>query len=147
MAAEPNVSSSAPDSQASPEVRVAEAIERVRAGVAQRRAESATLGDLAGDSAALLLDLGASEYLREPLPVSPRPLLGGLLIFARKAVYHFFFKWWARPVLEQQNRFNRTAAELLRELAEAGERRERRLRDLESRVQALESRSGESPSA
>ncbi len=146
MAAESTVSSSAPEPPTSPE-RVAAAVERVRAGVLQRRAETATLGDLAGDAQGLLLDLRASEHLSEPQPVSPRPLLGGLLVFARKAVYHLFLKWWGRPVLAQQNRFNRASAELLRELAEAAERRERRLRDFESRLQALERRGGDPPRA
>jgi hypothetical protein len=145
MTAEPPVSSTAPGSPASPE-RVAAAIERVRAGVLQRRAEIATL-DEAGAASAALIDLAASEYLREPQPVSPRPLVGGWLVFLRKAMYHVVFKWWGRPVVEQQNRFNRAAAELLREQAEAAERRERRLRDLESRVQVLERQGGETPPA
>jgi hypothetical protein len=140
MTAEPPVSPSAPGSQASPE-RVAAAIERVRAGVLQRRAETATLDG--GAATGTLLELAASEYLREPQPVSPRPLVGGLLVFLRKAMYHVIFKWWGRPLVEQQNRFNRAAAELLREQTEAAERRERRLRDLESRLQALERQAGE----
>jgi len=145
MTAEPPASSTAPGSPASPE-RVAAAIERVRAGVLQRRAEIATLDD-AGAASGALLDLAASEYLREPQPVSPRPLVGGGLVFLRKAMYHVLFKWWGRPLVEQQNRFNRAAAELLREQAEAGERRERRLRDLESRLQVLERQGGGTPPA
>jgi hypothetical protein len=144
MTAESTVSSRPPEPQPSRE-RVAAAVERVRAGVLQRRAEAATLGDLAGEAQGALVDLRASEYLHEPQPVSARPWVGAVLVFLRKAVYHLFLKWWARPVLEQQNRFNRAAAELLRELAEAAERRERRLRDLESRLQALEGRGGETP--
>ena len=143
MTAEPPVTSTAPGSPASAE-RVAAAIEQVRAGVLQRRAEIATL-DEAGAASGALLELAASEYLREPQPVSPRPLLGGLLVFVRKAMYQVIFKWWGRPLVEQQNRFNRAAAELLREQAEAAERRERRLRDLESRLQALERDAGENP--
>src|SRR5262245_1296908 len=112
MSAESAVSSRTQESEASRE-RVAEAVERARAGVRQRQAELATLGELEGESAALLLELRAAEYLREPQPVSPRPLLGGLLVFVRKAFFHLFLKWWSRPVLEQQNRFNRAAAELL----------------------------------
>lgn len=142
MSAESAVSNPTQESEASRE-RVAEAVERARAAVRQRQAELATVGD-EGESAALLLDLRAAEYVREPQPVSPRPLLGGLLVFARKAFFHLFWKWWSRPVLEQQNRFNRAAAELLRELHLAAERRERRLRDLESRIATLE-RAGEDP--
>jgi hypothetical protein len=141
MSAESAVSNRMQEPEASRE-RVAEAVERARAAVRQRQAELATLGDLEGESAALLLDLRAAEYLREPQPVSPRPLLGGLLVLARKAFYQLFFKWWSRPVVEQQNRFNHAAAELLRELQLAAERRERRLRDLESRIANLE-RGGE----
>jgi hypothetical protein len=146
MAPESTVSSSASEPEPSPE-RVAAAIERVRAGVMQRRAESATLGELGGGAQGLLLELRAAEHLREPQPVSPRPLVGSLMVFIRKAFFHLFLKWWSRPVLEQQNRFNRASAELLRELIEAAERRERRLRDVESRLQALERRGGQPPSA
>jgi len=103
--------------------------------------------DEAGAASGALLELAASEYLREPQPVSPRPLLGGLLVFVRKAMYQVIFKWWGRPLVEQQNRFNRAAAELLREQAEAAERRERRLRDLESRLHVLERQGGGTPPA
>ncbi len=144
MSAESAVSNRMQESEASRE-RVAEAVERARAAVRQRQAELATLGDFEGESAALLLDLRAAEYVREPQPVSPRPLLGGLLVFARKAFFHLFLKWWSRPVLEQQNRFNRAAAELLRELLVSAEQRERRLRDLESRLATLERRGEETP--
>ena len=144
MTSESTVSNSAEESRASRQ-RVAEAVERVRAGVRQRQAELATLGDLDGEAAARLLELRAAEFLPEPQPVSPRPLLGALLVVARKAFFHLFLKWWSRPVVEQQNRFNRAAAELLREQLAAAERRERRLRDLESRLAALESRGGEPP--
>ena len=49
----------------------------------------------------------------------------------------------ARPVLEQQNAFNQTAARLLEELAEGQERTERELRQVSARLEALQQRLGE----
>ena len=53
----------------------------------------------------------------EPAAVSPRPVVGRALVFVRKASFHLFFKWWARPVLLRQNRFNQVARQLLHEMA------------------------------
>ncbi|HEX2164718.1 MAG TPA: hypothetical protein VHM02_12275 [Thermoanaerobaculia bacterium] len=129
--------------------RVAAALERVRAGVRQRQAVlAATRG--AGDEAGLALaELRERELVREPLAESPRPVVGRLLVFLRRAGFHLFVKWWARPVLGQQNAFNQAASRLLDQLArerardaEAAARLARRVEELEARVEALETGRG-----
>lgn len=132
---------STPDEQ-----RVAAVLERVRAGVRQRQAELATLAG--GEETKLrLLELKTLEYVEEPLAVSPRPGIGPALVFFRKASFHVLFKWWARPVLERQNRFNQVASQLLHELvgtqarlAEALAATQRRVEELEARLAAAEGR-------
>jgi hypothetical protein len=125
---------------------VAEVLERVRAGVRQRQAELATLAG--GEETKLrLLELKTLEYVEEPFAVSPRAVVGRALIFFRKASFHVLFKWWARPVLQRQNRFNQVASGLLHEmagtqarLAEALAAALRRIDELEARLEAAERR-------
>lgn len=118
--------------------RVAEVLERVRAGARQRRAELATVSPGREEARLRLLLLKRSEYLQEPVPASPRPLLGPLLVFARKLVYHLFFKWHARSVLQQQSEFNQAASFLIQDLLESHQRLGRRLERIEERLAALE---------
>ena len=90
-----------------------------------------------------LLELKSREYVQEPLCVSPRPVLGRLLVFSRKAVFHLFMKWFSRPVLEQQNLYNQTVARLLEDLLKTQEASERRLRELEARLAAADATRGD----
>jgi hypothetical protein len=48
-------------------------------------------------------------------------------------------KWFFRPVLEQQNLYNQTVARLLEDLLKAQEASDRRLRELEARLEARQS--------
>lgn len=96
----------------------------LRAAVRQRQGEAATIRAGADELHGLLLDLQRTEFVEEPHPVSPRPISGRLLVFLRQAVYHLFFKWHARAVLQQQNSFNQSASRLLSELAERQKRAE-----------------------
>ncbi len=128
--------------------RVAAVLEQLRAGVRQRQAEATTLGAGAAlgaagagerlGSAALarLLQLRESEYVREPVPTSPRPGLGRWIVLARKAGYKLFGKWLVRPLLEQQNAFNQAVAAALQELLESEARLRRQVRELEARLEA-----------
>ena len=120
--------------------QVAEVLARLRAGVRQRQAELATLAAGSDEARLKLAELTAKEFVQEPLAMSPRPVLGRLLVFARKAVFHLFYKWYARPVLEQQNAFNQTASRLVADLVQAEERLARQLREMEARLAALEKR-------
>jgi hypothetical protein len=111
---------------------VAEALRAVESGVRQREAQIATLR---GDRDAIrsqLLELKTAELLQEAVPVSPRPVIGPLLVFLRRAVYHLFLKWQLRPLIQQQNRFNQAASRLLEDCVET----ERRLADKIERLHA-----------
>lgn len=112
------------------EARVADALARIQAGVKQRRAELATLGERSEELRLALAELKKREFVEEPPCFSPRPVLGPLLVFLRKAGFHLFFKWYARPVQQQQNAFNQVASGRIQSLAFA-------LEDLEHRVELL----------
>ena len=118
--------------------RVARVLAQVRSGVRQRQAEVAAAGTGSEEAQHKLLELKSREYVQEPLCVSPRPGLGRLLVFSRKAVFHLFMKWFSRPVLEQQNLYNQTVARLLEDLLKSQEASERRLRELEARLHAAQ---------
>lgn len=118
---------------------VAATLESLRAGVRQRRAELATLGD--GAEAKLrLLDLKAKEFVEEPVPVSPRPVVGRLLIFGRKVAFHLGFKWYMRPLLQQQNEFNQAVSTLAQDLAHRQDEIVRQLESLGRRLAEIERR-------
>jgi hypothetical protein len=126
--------------------RVAEVLQKVRSGVRQRRAESATLGAGGEGTVNGLLALKQREYVQEPVAFSHRPGLGRLIVLVRKAFYKLFLKWLMRPILEQQNGFNQAAARLIEDLVESQERTAREVRQLGARVEALERRlEGEPP--
>lgn len=130
--------------------RVAAALERVRAGVRQRQAALAAAGEGGEEARLAVAELRAAEFVREPVAVSPRPVVGRLLVLLRKVGFHLFVKWWVRPVLQQQNAFNQAASRLLDELArerrrdaERAARLARRVDELAARVEALEASRGE----
>jgi len=120
--------------------RVAEVLQQVRSGVRQRRAEATTLTAGAEETRNDLLALKSREYVQEPVAFSHRPRWGRLIVFARKAFFKLFLKWFVRPVLEQQNAFNQTAARLIEDLAERQERTERELRQVSARLEVLQQR-------
>ena len=122
----------------SPDLRVAEVLQKVRSGVRQRQAESTTLAAGGEETRSSLLALKAREYVQEPVAFSHRPRWGRLIVFVRKAFYKVFLKWFLRPVLEQQNGFNQAAARLIEELVESNDRMARELRQLEQRLKDRE---------
>jgi hypothetical protein len=121
---------------------VGEVLARLRAGVRQRQAELATVGAGTDEARFKLVELTAKEFIQEPIAVSPRPVVGRALVFLRKAMFHLFFKWYMRPVLEQQNAFNQTASRLVQDLVQSQERLARQLREMDARLTALEKRGG-----
>lgn len=124
----------------SDEPRVAEVLQQLRAGVRQRQAELATIGAATDEARFKLVELTAKEYIQEPICVSPRPVVGRWIVFARKAFFHLLMKWYLRPVLEQQNAFNQTASRLVQDLVQSQEKLARQLRELEARLAAVEKR-------
>jgi hypothetical protein len=135
----------APSAPAADPPRVEELLARVRAGVRQRQAELATLSG--GEEMKLrLLELKTLEYVEEPVAYSPRPVVGRLLVLVRKAVFHFFVKWTARPVRERQNRFNQVASQLIHEMAAREARLAEALERALARIEALEAPAGDGAS-
>jgi hypothetical protein len=131
---------SSPEPAATDRDRLAATLAGLRAAVRQRQGESATVRAGADELHGLLLDLQRHEFVEEPVPVSPRPVYGRLLVFLRKVAYHLFHKWHARGVLAQQNAFNQSASRLIVELAERQRRAEEEIarlrRELDSRRSA-----------
>lgn len=124
-------------SESSPENDLAQdVVERLRQGMRQHRAEGAALAETRAGSG--LLDLERTAYLEEPLPVSGRRWTGRLVVMTRKAVYHLFLKWYARPLLQQQNRFNHAAARRIEELVESERTLRQQIEELGGRVRTLE---------
>lgn len=122
------------------EPRVADVLQQIRSGVRQRQAQVATIAAGTEEARHKLVELTSKEYIQEPINVSPRPVVGRLLVFARKAVFHLFMKWFLRPVVEQQNGFNQTASRLLQDLVQSQESLGKQVRELSAKVDALERR-------
>jgi hypothetical protein len=120
--------------------RVARALAQLRAGVRQRRGEAATLSGGRDEARLRLLEVQRLEFVREPLASSPRPILGRLLVVARKAFFHLFHKWYARPILHQQNELNRALSQLGQELATGQEELASAVDRLAARLEAQEAR-------
>jgi len=121
-------------------VELAATLAAIGAAVRQRRAEVASSG-LDGDELAVqVAELRRREFVLEPRPVSPRPGLGRVIVWARKAVYHLFGKWHVRAVLQQQNEFNQSAATLLAGAVEREREQRRELARLRARLERLEER-------
>jgi hypothetical protein len=123
------------------EPRVAEVLQQLRSGVRQRSAELAVFGgggEAAQEARQGLAAVRAREYVQEPMAFSHRRRLGRFIVVGRKAFFHFFLKWFQRPVIEQQNAFNQAAGRLLQELVEGQDRMARELRQLAARVERIE---------
>lgn len=122
---------------AASDARVAEVLATLRAGARQRL--SALAGVAATDDERLLrlADLRARETVHEPLCVSPRPLVGPLLVLVRKLGFKLFAKWHALPMLEQQNAFNASAGRLIQDQAEEIHELRRRVARLQAQLEAL----------
>jgi hypothetical protein len=67
------------------EDRVAKVLAQVRSGVRQRQAEVAAAGTGSEEAQHQLPELKSREYVQEPLCVSPRPVVGRLLVRARRS--------------------------------------------------------------
>lgn len=97
-------------------VRVERVLDGVLAGVRQRQAELATVTEDLKDLPEALARAHQIQYIQEPECVSHRPVIGRVIVWAKKAVYHAFMKWYLQAFVEQQNEFNRCATLALRDL-------------------------------
>lgn len=114
----------------SDEDRVAAALDQIQASVRQRTAELSTLADRDEHRNLRLVELRKAEFLQEPFPVSPRPGVGKFIVWARKAWFHLFQKWYTRPLLIQQNRYNRAVTAMIEDLLRDQKQLDSELRDL-----------------
>lgn len=118
--------------------RVADSFDRLRSGVRQRQAELTTATGQSDEMRLRLAELQANEFIQEPVCVSPRPLIGPILVFGRKAFFHLFMKWYLRPVLMQINQFHGSVGSVVRDLVEANRVLGEENRKLEARIHDLE---------
>ena len=118
--------------------QVAQILDALRSGVRQRQAELATVAEGSDELRLRLADLQSSEFLQEPVSVSPRPIIGPVLVWVRKVFFHLFMKWYLRPVMMQLNSFQGSAAALIRDLVDANRGLVEQNRKLHRRVEALE---------
>lgn len=127
----------APEDPTPSREEVAATLASLRSAARQRQGELAASSDGGEELGRALAELRRHEFVQEPRPVSPRPGVGRLIVFLRKAAYHLFFKWWGRAALQQQNEFNQAAAALLANVVERAEENRRELRRLRARLDAL----------
>lgn len=138
-----------PDDPAERE-QVAQMLDAVRSAVRQRQAELATAAEESDELRLRLADLQSSEFLQEPVSVSPRPIIGPVLVWVRKVFFHLFMKWYLRPLVMQLNSFQGSVAALIRDLVDANRGLGEENRKLRRRVEALEAsvnQRSESPAA
>lgn len=127
------------------EVQVAEVLEQIRAGVRQRQAELAAMGDRAryrekGYVEQRLRELHAKAQVRERPFASHVPLFGRLIALFRETWNSVAAKWYVRPILSQQNIFNQAVVEMTRELLEANDDLTRRLDEASRYLDQIEER-------
>jgi len=118
--------------------RVADSFDRLRSSVRQRQAELTAATGQSDEMRLRLAELAAGEFVQEPVAVSPRPVVGPLLVFARKAFFHLFMKWHSRPVLMQINQFHGSVGSVVRDLVEANRLLGDENRKLQARLHDLE---------
>jgi hypothetical protein len=123
--------------------RVTEVLSEVRASVRQRHAVLATGTERVRPLRVALEDALDKRVLVPPTPQSHRGWLGKPIVAAKRLVYQVFMRWYVAPLIEQQNAFNRSVAEVMRELA--GWQRELQMRELAPRQPELQREPAQDP--
>lgn len=111
----------APDN--SEEIQVAEVMQQIQIGVRQRQAELAAWGDRARIQGGeqfeqRLRELQDKAHIKERPFVSHLPIIGRFVAFFRETWNSVATKWYVRPMLHQQNIFNQTVTQVIREYLE-----------------------------
>jgi hypothetical protein len=107
-------------------------VSELERGIRQRRAQLAARQEAGGGRE--LSDLEATQFVEEPVPFSARPLLGPVVVAARKAVAVLFLRWYTRPVLRQLNAHHRSLTLRLTELVEGQRALRQEVDDLRRRL-------------
>lgn len=113
-------------------------VDRLRAGVRQRRAERTTQSDLG--SAARLAELYRHQTLSEHTPSSHRKLLGPVMVGAKTLMSKLFLGWYMRPLIQQQSQYNHAATRAILGLAEESEELRRENTALSAELEQLRDR-------
>lgn len=129
-----------PDLTGASAERVAAVLAELREAVRERHGELAHAGVLGPEDLARLDRLDSRAHLVEPRPVSPRPLVGRLLVAWRRLVEMAVLRWYGRSLVEQQTAFNLAARGAVAELLAELRQREGEVARLERRLAALEDR-------
>ena len=93
-----------------------------------------------------LADLEGQMTVKAYPFVSHAPIVGGLIVRWRTLWNWMSTKWYLLPILQQQNRFNASAAHALRELVAEVEILSLSTRELQARLEILESKIDARPS-
>lgn len=111
-----------------------EVVESLREGMRRQRAALAAADESHGGET--LSDLEDSWNVNEPSGMSGRPVFGRLITFLRKVVKITILRWYTRPILQQQNLFNRAAKRRIEELTSANRRLQSEIDELRSRIES-----------
>jgi hypothetical protein len=87
----------------------------------------------------LLQDLHARAHVQESPFTSDTPLIGRAVVLFREAWKSVATKWYVRPLLHQQNRFNEAATLMLQEMLGAHIEFGQRLDEMNRRFDRIES--------
>jgi hypothetical protein len=125
------------------EIRVAEVLQQIRAGIRQRQAELAALGGRALSTeekqvSQRFRDLQGQAYVRPQPFTSGAPVIGRLIVLVREMWCNVATRWYMHPILRQQNTFNQAAAQILQELSATQNDTRQRLEQLEQRLISMD---------
>lgn len=81
-----------------------------------------------------LAELRARARINEPQFTSNTPIIGGLIVWFRNAWNSMATKWYVRPIIDQQSRFNAAAVDQLERFEQAAVRQAKVLAELDWRL-------------
>ncbi|MCD4747951.1 MAG: hypothetical protein K8R59_01150 [Thermoanaerobaculales bacterium] len=108
--------------------------DHLRVGMRQQRA--ALAAQEAGREGDLLPDLEKTWSVSEPSGVSGHPVFGPVITVIRKVIKVSFLRWYSRPILQQQNLFNRAAMRRIEELTAANRSLQEEIDELRTRLES-----------
>jgi hypothetical protein len=121
------------------EIRVAEALQQIRAGIRQRQAELAALNlDKEKPTSQRFRDLHAHAYIQARPFTSQTPIIGRLIVFVREMWCSVATKWYMHPILRQQNTLNQAVVQTLQEISETQNDTQQRLDQIEQQLISMD---------
>jgi hypothetical protein len=125
------------------EIRVAEVLQQIRAGIRQRQAELAALRGQAQSAEETQTyqrfhELQSLAYVRAQPFASETPVIGRLIVLVRELWCNVATRWYIHPILRQQNDFNQALVDLFREMYETQNDTRQRLEQVEQRLVSMD---------